>query len=209
MKGLAGFGQFQADVRPSRSEPGKIFIPAIGKSVKLVDWREDPVWDTVQLDASITAGKEYIFFRDVSTKNDWETNLKQSSRLPADTEMIVWRPGFSILEDVSPRDAKTIVATGYMEIKVSDVVYASGPVERFPSGFGLAGVSAGTTTTDNGIYTVGVPAPGAVPPLTIPIHITHGDDIRGLLKYSVAKTLEDSGRYVRQYLFGWVKRAVR
>jgi len=207
MKGLGQFGTNNI-IKPSTREPGKVYIPALGQSVKLVDWREDPVYDTVQFATSITAGKEYIFFRDVSDKDDWQTNLKQSSRLPADTEMIVWRPGISILEDVKPADAKNIVAKAYAKIEISDTIYASGPMQRFPSGFGLAGVAAGTTTTDEGIYTLGVPAPGSVPPLTIPIHVTHNDDIRGTVKYAVATTLS-AASYVRMYLMGWIKRPVR
>lgn len=199
-------GQFASRVRASTKEPGKIFIPAMGEAIKLVDWREDPVYDTVSVGAVIGAGTEYIFFRDITNKQMWQTNLKSSSRLPADWELIVWRVGIEIYCEAAFDDVQAICGTTYFELKISDIIYAHGPTTRFPAGFGLTCCLSGTT--DDGMANNGVPSPGAVPAASIPIHITHNDDIRGMLKFDVARTLS-AAVYVRCYLYGWIKRPVR
>lgn len=192
-------------------EAGVVNVPGVGE-VRLVDWREDIIYDSVELPTAITAGAEYVFFRDVQDKNLLETNMGQSSRLPADWEAIIWKMGIYIPTDEAFADINIVLNQGYTEFKVGQVIVVrQGPVFTLPSGFGGAGFSAldaQAAAAERTILTNGTPGPGAVPPMGVPIHITPDLTFQGLLKFFTAQTLS-AATTVYMVLSGWLKRPVR
>ena len=82
-------------------EAGTLFIPALNRSIKLVEWREDDFFDTVvtgQADvgdtaAVIGAGTTLELFRDIASKNLQHTNFRTARRIPAGSEFIMSRIG--------------------------------------------------------------------------------------------------------------------
>jgi len=89
-------------------------------------------------------------------------------------------------------------------------VVRQGPAWMHPAGFGPAGFSAldaQTAATERTVITNGSPAPGAVTPLSIPIHIKPDLTFQGLLKFYSAVTLSATTN-VYMVLTCWVKRPV-
>ena len=49
-------------------EPGELFIPALGKTIKQTESREDDVYDTVETATAITSGLKYSAFKTITDK---------------------------------------------------------------------------------------------------------------------------------------------
>jgi hypothetical protein len=167
-------------------EAGELFIPALGKKIKQVEWREDDFYDTVQTDAvTPTAGSQLEFFRDLSNKNLQHTNLKTQRRIPAGSEFILTRIGIvpcQALANTLLTDAD-IVKLAYaatLTFKINDRLISEGPVVKYQSGMGVTG---STTRTDTGVVTIGLPSAAAAPNLLVAQTIKDDDDLVATLEF--------------------------
>lgn len=189
-------------------QPGQFVLPT-GQEINLVDWRNGSVYDRVSLGTAITAGQEFVYFRDIQNKNYVDTNLTTPNRLPNDWEQIVWKIGVTIDQDVVNADMLLLMRGGYLEFKIAQTMYAQGPIWMFPSGFGIYGAYATTATaTTLQANANGAPSPAGVPRLDIPLYITKNVDFQGIIKYYSAETLS-AATLVYMVLDGWIKRPVR
>ena len=69
-------------IRPT-DKAGEFVIPALGKTVKLVEWREDDFYDSISFIAGlIAAGTSHEFFRDITNKNTQHCNITTPRRIP-------------------------------------------------------------------------------------------------------------------------------
>lgn len=157
-----------ASVRPIPGKPGH-FIDAAGRVNVLTETRETDRYDSVQqASGAITAGTILRFFRDLNNKNDLDVNIPEAGKLVTGSErMILERIGVNIQASnstllLSAADAKAIMCAGYLEFKLNKNVIEDGPLERFPSGYGISG---STTENDQAVVNVGVPSTAAVRPL--------------------------------------------
>jgi len=205
-----GLGNFGQPVQVGQ-DPGNFVLPS-GQSINLVDWRNGAIYDRVSLGTSITAGQEFVYFRDIQNKNLVDTNLTTPNRLPNDWEAIVWKIGVAIDMDVTNADVLELMRGGYLEFKIAQTLYAQGPIWMFPSGYGIYGAFA-TGGNTGAAYVLqangnGAPSPAGVPRLDIPLYINKNTDFQGLIKYYSAETL-DVATLVYMVLDGWIKRPVR
>lgn len=163
-------------------EPGEVIIPALGRSFKQIELREDDIFDTVQQGSgSIAAGTELVLFRDLSDKNEQHTSLKASRKLPAGDEAAIFRVGVHVRQalgnDVpTTSDHMKIYENGVLDLKFNRRQVTFGPLLKYQSGYGLAGNASGTTSN-------GVPSAAAAPTLFVPQQLNDSDDINGLLKF--------------------------
>lgn len=175
-----------ADVIVPTGNAGEFEIPSLGKKIKLVEWREDSYFDTVQLDAlSPAAGSSLEFFRDLSSKNLQHTNLKTPRRIPANTEFILTRIGVvpnQALGNTLPTD-EDVIKLAYaatLSFKLNDRLIVEGPVYKFQSGLGVSG---STTRNATGIVTIGVASSGAAPSLLVAQSVKESDDLMATLDH--------------------------
>lgn len=170
---------------------------------------EGPLYDRVQHGASISAGTEYVYFRDISNKDKADTNMQVSKKLPTGWKMVVWKVGVHIAASATIDDAKLILDNAVLNFEVDNRSILEGPVFCFPAGFGLFGAATTTATaTTIQIVSNGSPAPNSVAPLSKPIILTGDNTFQATIKYYDAVTLS-AATYVYVVLWGWIQKPIR
>lgn len=173
-------------LKPIKGHPGRFLDQESGKILDISEYREDDKYDTICIYAQavdpITAGKQYVFFRDVMRKLPIDTNFTQPSRLTAGEKMVVDRVGVSVENDVAlieTPDVYAIAANAHLRVNVNSLLLVDGPVIKFASGYGLSGNSVAVL----GIANIGVPSPAAVGKLLKPQTLTDNHEIIGYLTF--------------------------
>lgn len=180
-----------AAIAQAGREAGSLFIPALGKAIKLVEWREDDFYDTVVTGdvsaaaATVTAGTSLEFFRDLASKNLQHTNLRTSRRIPAGSEFIMSRIGVVPNQAfgnvmASPTDLVKHCYAATLTFKINDRLVSEGPLYKYQSGFGITG---STTQNDTGLATIGVPSAAAAPNLMVAQPVQDDDDLVATIDY--------------------------
>lgn len=181
-------------IKPVRGKAGVFVIAGTEKVIKLVEWREDNLYDTVEVSpatgapgsfGATTAGTEYEFFDNLSNKKKRDTNLNKQHALPAGWELIVTKLGCYAHSAVAnatplPADLKKFYETFTLEAKINDTTIADGWVLGYQTGIGLYG---STVESSQGVIAPGTPSIGAAPTLLVPQEINDSHDIRGKLRY--------------------------
>lgn len=171
---------------PVPKVPGQFYDSSTGQKIDIVDYRDGDRYDTVVINSgAISAGTEFVFFRDIGSKNSIDFNLGAARRLASGEEMLVQRIGVDVPmcfgnTIVAPSDIKRVAYGGYLLLKLNQKEVASGPCYTFPSGYGLAGQ---TTENNTGVVTVGVPSTAAKKGLVKEYWLTSDQDIAASIFY--------------------------
>jgi hypothetical protein len=174
---------------PVPNEPGALFIPALGRKIKMVEWREDDFYDSVlQASGAISAGTSLEFFRDLSNKNLQHTNLRTARRIPAGSEFIMARLGVLIAQAVGETlatddDTLVVAYAGSLTFKLNDRLISEGMLVKYQTGIGVTG---STTRTGTGVVTLGVPSAAAAPSLMVAQPVSDTDDLMGTVDFKSA-----------------------
>lgn len=175
-----------AQIAVPGKNPGELVIPALGRTIKMVEWREDGFYDSVQTSVvTPTAGTSLEFFRDLSNKNLQHTNLRTARRIPAGSEFIMARIGVVIAQAFGnslPDDADQIklAYAASLTFKINDRLISEGPAVNYQSGIGMTG---STTRNATGVVTVGVPSAAAAPSLMVAQPVADDDDLVATLDF--------------------------
>lgn len=177
-------------------DPGTLNIPALGRTIKLVEWREDDFYDTVSngdpsAAAAITlAGSSYEFFRDLANKNLQHTNLRTPRRIPAGSEFIMARIGVVPNQAIGnvvmlPSDLVKYAYAATLSFKINDRLITEGPLYKYQSGYGVTGgffpALAAGVQAEAGLATIGVPSAAAAPNLMVAQPVADDDDLQGTI----------------------------
>jgi len=113
----------------------------------------------------LTAGAEYIFFRDIERKRLIDTNFTQPVRLSAGEQMVVDRVGLTVRNAVGdyalhPDDFPRVVENAYLRVDVNQLMLIEGIATTFASGYGLSYLSVASASMN-----IGVPSQAAAPKL--------------------------------------------
>jgi len=187
---MAGLGQVLPPGVTATGKPGELHIEGVGVR-KFADMRQGVIYDQVEIEASIAAGTEYVWFRDLAGKNKYQTNMTQQAALPQGNEAIVYRINVMPALDAIPEDIEAILANSYgVFVMDDDNTRKEGPVPIFGSAYGLYG-NMMTTKNDlvEGVVSNGVPSPGAQPRLMIPEYIAEGRTFRFSMWFYTLTTL--------------------
>jgi hypothetical protein len=186
-------------LKPIKGQPGRFLETGSGQILNISEYREDDKYDTIVIYSDnfehITAGTQYVFFRDVEKKFPIDTNLTQPSRLSMGEEMVVDRVGASVdlyagEYSVANSDFGQVVFNGHLRVNVNNLLLAEGPLVKFASGYGLTGSGiyhtgdnlAGVSNT--GIFVnIGVPSQAAVPKLVRTQTLTEKHEFIGYLSF--------------------------
>lgn len=168
-----------ASIATPGKDPGTLQIPSLGRTIKLVEWREDSFYDTVQSPLAPTAGQSLEVFRDLTNKNLQHTNLRTSRRIPAGSEFICYRisviPAQAIGNIVTlDADILKLCYAATLTFKLNDRLIQEGPLYKFQGGFGVTG---STTRNATGVVTIGVPSAAAAPMLMVAQPVADDDDL--------------------------------
>ena len=170
-----------------KGSPGEFFIPALGKKIKIVEWKEDDRYDTVvQASGAITAGTVLNFFRDLTNKDVNDGNFNSAKKLMSNgEEMVLERIGVDVPMCVgntlvTPADIKRVAFNGYLLLKIDRRDVAEGPLHKFPSGYGLAG---STTENNTGIVSLGVASTASAAKLIREQEISQDTDVAASLQF--------------------------
>ena len=167
-------------------EAGEVFIPALGKSFKQVELREDDVYDTVETGTStINIGTELVVFRDITNKNEQHTSLNTQRRIQAGDEAAIFRVGVHPREatgNTTPAfaDYRKVIGNAHLELKFNRRLITTGPLVKYPSGYGMGGYSDETGAT---AVSIGVPSAAASPTLFVPQQLKDDDDLNGKIRF--------------------------
>lgn len=165
--------------------PGVISVPALGKSFKLTESREDDIYDSVTRASGSTENATLELFRDVTNKYLQHTNLQTPRRINAESEMALTRVGIHVRQAVGdtvtdPEDVVKILDAATLAFKINDRLVTEGPLMKYQPGIGAAGVSQ---RTNAGIVTNGVASAAAAPSLLVPQPISDKDDLKGQVAF--------------------------
>jgi len=188
---------------------GTYVLPS-GEVINLADWVDDVIYDSEDVGASISAGAEYTFFRDIQDKDLIDTNMMISSKLPSGWEMVVWRIGFVVQSGAALDDLILIADRGYAQFLMGqNKIVRQGPIFTFQVGYGIQGGADGNSSATT-VHTaqIGPVGTALVAPLSIPIYIRDDDTFKATLKFFEATTLSAATK-VWAILQGWIKRPVR
>lgn len=175
-----------APVAVPTQNPGELYIPALGKTIQQIEWREDDLYDTVaQPSGLITAGAELDLFINLQGKQLQHTNLKKQSSIPANNQVVVSRIGVHInqaLGNTLPTDNDIIAMAhaGVLQFAVNGRLITQRPLHTYQSGYGMTG---STTRNATGVVTTGVPSAAAAPSLYVAQPVTDNDDITGSVTF--------------------------
>jgi hypothetical protein len=167
------------------ADAGTLVIPSLGRTIRLVEWREDDFYDTVQVGTAPAAGTSYEFFRDLVSKNIQHTNLRTQRRIPAGSEFILTRIGLLVHQALANAaaldlDMIKLAYAASLTFKINDRLITEGPAVKFQSGLGVTG---STTRTTTGVVTLGVPSAAAAPSLLVAQSIKDDDDLQATLDF--------------------------
>mgnify|MGYP001579592173 CR=1 FL=1 len=172
--------------------PGEVYIPALGKSFRQVELREDDVIDSIETGTStINAGTEYTVFRDIDNKNEQHSNMGSSKRIASGDEVAVFRIGVHLREaqgNTLPvfNDYRKVLGNAILDLKFNRRLITNGPLIKYPSGYGVGGFSDETGAT---AISIGVPSSAAAPTLFVPQQLTDTDDLNGKIQFKDAAWL--------------------
>jgi hypothetical protein len=182
-------------LKPIKGQPGRFLETGSGQILNISEYREDDKYDTIVIYSYtaelITAGKQYVFFRDIERKLPIDTNFTQPSRLSMGEEMVVDRVGASIdlfmgETSASNDDFAKVVYNAHLRVNVNNLLLCEGPLVKFASGYGVTG-SGIYTSVDTGnlgiLVNIGVPSPAAVPKLVKTQTLTEKHEIIGYLTF--------------------------
>jgi len=170
--------------------PGVFLLPEIGAEIKLSEWEEMDIYDTVALPATtVLAGNVLNFFRNVGNKSGLDTNLETDGKVPGRHEVIVMKPSIFVVPQwgtAQPNldDQIAIYGEGVYELqKNRKIQITETHLWRLQSGYGIVAYGlnpAGGTATPTSL---GVASPAAIPPLLIPFMLAADDTFSATLTF--------------------------
>ena len=161
--------------------------PTSNTVVNIRDFREGDKYDTVALPTGqIAAGTEFTFFNNLQGKQQGvDTNLRTPSKLSAGESMVLDRIGIHVRLSTgvafpAPQDVKSILENSFYRLKINDILQDEGPSIKFPSGYGLYGM---TNENGQGIVTNGVPATASTARLVKKQLLNQNHELDGRLRF--------------------------
>lgn len=122
-------------------------------------------WDTITFAANTAVAAQYSPFSvaigqqdplTLVTKTKLQTNMQRGNQFPPPRCLLVIAIGFVFDPTFTKSDINKIVNGCYMEFRIDDKIFHEGPLELFPGGAGVFGV---TENSGESAYYLGFPTP--------------------------------------------------
>lgn len=177
-----------AGLRPVRGRPGEFVVSGTNEIIKILEYRDDMMYDTVDLQIGTTStafGTDNLFFDNLTSKKKRDTNFLQVHKIPQNWEVIIMKLGLYAHACTGntlpvPADLKKVYENGYLNVKINEQDIADGWVLGYQAGVGLAGM---TQETGQGIVSPGTPSVAAAPTLLVPQKLINDHYIGANLRF--------------------------
>ncbi len=123
-------------------ERGAININAVvGDMVQRSPWIYYSTWTQA---LGVGPSSQELFADTISTapKKKVDTNMVRTNQFPTNRGLVMDYLGIYLGSLVSKVDATLLLDNYYLEFKIDDKIQLEGPLQTFPSGFGLTGISS-------------------------------------------------------------------
>ena len=189
-------------------QPGMVYIQAINQWVDMKTWTQEPIYDTEIITTPVTAGDEYIFFRDPAfptgvRKDLRHTNMVSQQQLPSGWHATIYLMSVRIqfIETAAgsglfstPEDALRLYYQGVARfITGNQKIEKEAPLIFWPSPLGLTGniERTGPGFSTFGTVNNGVPSLSATVPLDLPIELSNELTFEGRVRFPGGLTLDN------------------
>ncbi len=189
--------------------PGMAWIEALGQYVDMKTWTQEPIYDTETVITPVTAGDEYIFFRDPAfptgiRKDLRHTNMVSQRQLPSGWSAKVYQMSIHIrfAETASgsglfttPEDAQRLFYEGVARFMTGDQrVEKEAPLIFWPSPNGLTHnvERTGPGFSQFGTVNNGIAALSAAIPMDLPITLSNELTFDGRIRFPGGMTLDNN-----------------
>jgi len=189
-------------------QPGMVWIEALRQWVDMKSWTQEPIYDTENITTPVTAGDEYIFFRDPAfptgvRKDRRHTNMVSQQQLPSGWHATIYQMSVKILflETAAGsglfttlEDALRLYYSGVASfITGNQKTEKEAPLIFWPSPLGLTGNYSRTGPGFSTFGTVnnGIPSLSATVPLELPITLSNELTFEGRIRFPGAVTLDN------------------
>ncbi len=188
-----------------------INVPGIGE-VQLGDWIDDHLWATGQAGTNqsadlqiFTSGRGRQLPGTTSTANDYQVYVPEPGRMPTGWEMLVFGISCDFAPAITLADIQDVMNKTLLEFWILGKVYSQAPMQMYPGGGGITGV-----TTNNAVasYVNGVAAVGAVRQFLVPHKIAADESYFCKYRFPAALSL-GATQNIRTVLRGLIKRSVQ
>jgi len=192
-----------ATLIPIPNAPGKFAVPGLGKTIDVVEWNEQDIYDTAVIPAGavLNTVNEVRFFTQVNGKSRVQTNLTTDGKVPARHSAIILKAGIF----VQPK-----WGTSVPELADQMGVYQEGTYELLKNrkvqieethmwgaatgyGFVAYGVDFAAPAVTVAPGSNGVASPAAIPPLLVPFELSSDDDFEGRVRFGTPQGLAAFG----------------
>jgi len=163
-------------------------------------WTQEPIYDTEVITTPVTAGDEYIFFRDPAfptgvRKDLRHTNMVSQQQLPSGWNAIIYMMDIKVLSTetavasglfTTPEDALRLYYQAVARFETGNQkVEKEAPAIFWPGPYGLTGniERTGPAVTTFGTVNSGVPSLGAVTPLELTIELSNELTFEGRVRF--------------------------
>ena len=141
-------------VKVLESEIGQTVLATQPKLPRLRPLRQ-PLYDTNTIN---TTDVSYDFFKNVSGKTEFDTNMTQSGQLGTPNQFDLLGLQFEVARGVSKADHDLIYENGLLTWLFGNIVWLKVPLTKIPEGVGLNGaISTTVTATTAAILSNGMP----------------------------------------------------
>ena len=188
--------------------PGMVWLSATRQWVDMASWDQEVIYDSELVLTPVTAGDEYVFFRNASfptgvRKDLRHTNMIAQQQLPSGWSATIYMMSVHVLFNetalasgifTTPEDALRLFYQGVASFRTgAQKVHREAPLIFWPSPQGLTGnvERTGAAVTSFGTVNNGVPSLGAVVPLDIPIKLTNELTFDAFVRFPGAVTLDN------------------
>lgn len=202
---------------------GQIYIPSQGW-VQADSWTQEEIYDTELIVTPVTAGDEYVFFRNLTfplgaRKDERFTSMTMPSQLPSGWHAVVFHVGFRVLSMetaaagvfTSPEDSQRILTQGVGSFIIgSQKTLKQAPLEMWPCPFGMnASImrTGGAVTTWSAVNN-GIPSIGATPPNDIVTNLYDELTFEARVVFRGAMLL-DAQTFLQCVMRSWIAKPVR
>jgi len=206
-------------------QPGMVWSKEVGQWIDMQSWNQEPIYDTEVITTPITAGDEYIFFRNAAfptgvRKDMRHTNMVAQQQLPSGWYARVYMMSVHVLFQetaagsgifTTPEDAIRLYYQGIARFRTgAQKDEKEAPLLFWPSPMGLTGnvERTGPAVSSVGTLNNGVPSLGAVVPLELPIDLTNELTFEGRVRFPGAVTL-DNDTQIQMVLHTYMSKPLR
>jgi len=143
-------------MRPQVNAQGIDINAVVGDMVQRSPW----IYYSTMINAAAIGLASYELFSDTiatATKKKVDTNMVRPNQFPTNRGLVMDYLGIYLSSTMINSDIDLLLDNYYLEFRIDDKIQLEGPLQTFPSGFGLTGYSNIVAAAGDSVLTLGQP----------------------------------------------------